>query len=75
VILVIALWPIPVVRWLVLSLNTAMLVSTPIDGSHYLIDIVAGIAIAVASFALAEVMVRWTGREAKLGADRPQFAR
>lgn len=33
-------------------LNIAMLVSTPVDGSHYLVDVLAGIALAVGLIAL-----------------------
>ncbi len=47
VILIAALWPVPVVRWVILVLNGAMLAATPIDGSHYFIDVIAGIVIAV----------------------------
>jgi hypothetical protein len=53
VILVIALWPIPVLRWVTLTLNTAMLAATPIDGSHYFSDIFAGIAVALLCFLAA----------------------
>ncbi len=53
VILVIALWPIPILRWLTLYLNLAVLLATPIDGSHYFIDVFAGIGVAVLCFFLA----------------------
>jgi hypothetical protein len=54
VIVVMALWPIAILRWVVLGINTAMLVATPIDGSHYLIDVIAGVALAVLSFLAAQ---------------------
>ena len=61
VILMAALWPIPVARWLSVGINMLMLAATPIDGSHYFVDVLAGIAIAVASLAAARTMVaRWT---------------
>lgn len=41
-----AAWRTPVVRWVVLALNTAMLMATPLHGSHYLTDVVAGLAVA-----------------------------
>lgn len=47
VILIIALWPIALLRWPVFGLNMLMLAATPIDGSHYFIDVFAGIALAV----------------------------
>lgn len=53
VILMIALWPVPNLRWLILCLNLAVLLATPIDGSHYFIDVFAGIGVAVLCFLLA----------------------
>jgi len=52
-ILIIALWPIAFLRWAILTLNLAMLAATPIDGSHYLSDMLAGIAVAVLCFGVA----------------------
>ena len=52
-ILLIALWPIPYVRWAILLLNAAMLAATPIDGSHYFSDVFAGIGIAAMCFLAA----------------------
>ncbi len=57
VLLAAALWPLPVLRWIGVVLNTIMLVSIPVDGAHYFIDMFAGIAIAVASFAAARSLV------------------
>jgi len=57
VILIAALWPVPVARWLGGGVNVLMLAATPIDGSHYLIDILAGIAIAIVSLYAARALV------------------
>jgi membrane-associated phospholipid phosphatase len=46
VIVVAALWPVPILRWVFLALNVVMLIATPIDGSHYFIDVLAGVALA-----------------------------
>jgi hypothetical protein len=46
VIVVAALWPVPVLRWVFLALNMVMLIATPIDGSHYFVDVLAGVAVA-----------------------------
>jgi hypothetical protein len=59
VILVIALWPVPYLGWTVFAFNLAMLAATPIDGSHYFSDVLAGIAVAVFSFAAARWMAAW----------------
>jgi hypothetical protein len=44
-----ATWHVLVVRWLSLALNAALIAATPIVGTHYFIDIVAGAAIALAA--------------------------
>jgi hypothetical protein len=46
VILIAAFWPVRVARWLSAAVNSLMLAATPIDGSHYLIDVLAGVGIA-----------------------------
>jgi hypothetical protein len=65
VILVIALWPIPYLGWTILALNLAMLAATPIDGSHYFTDVLAGVAVAVFSFAAARWIAAWIGGSAR----------
>jgi hypothetical protein len=57
VLLVLAFWRIPYVRWLGLILNSIMLLAVPIEGSHYLLDLFAGIAVALFSWYLARKMV------------------
>jgi len=39
-------WAVPKARWPFLALNILMLASTPVQGSHYLIDVIAGVLIA-----------------------------
>ncbi|MEO5322743.1 phosphatase PAP2 family protein [Mesorhizobium sp. CC13] len=39
--------------WLVLALNLAVIFSTPVDGGHHLVDVIGGIAVAFAAWALA----------------------
>ena len=53
-----ALWPVRWMRPIVVLAFGAMLAATPINGGHYLIDIIAGTAIAV----LAIVAARRAGR-------------
>jgi membrane-associated phospholipid phosphatase len=53
VILSVALWPVPILRWVIVALNVAMLAATPIEGSHYFSDIFAGIGVAVLCFLIA----------------------
>jgi hypothetical protein len=57
VLLAAALWPLPVLRWIGIVLNTAMLVSIPVEGAHYYIDMFAGIAIACLSLYAARRLI------------------
>lgn len=58
VILVAACWPVPVARWIGVALDTLMLIATPIEGSHYFVDVFAGIAIACGSLLVAHAIVK-----------------
>jgi len=51
------LWPMRWLRPLNLLVNGAMIVATPIGGGHFLVDVLAGIAVAAASIYAA----RWIG--------------
>jgi membrane-associated phospholipid phosphatase len=60
VILVAAFWQVPIARWPAVVLNSLLLVATPIDGSHYFVDVIAGIGIAALCVAAARTLVmRW----------------
>jgi hypothetical protein len=48
-----ALWRVPVVRWIALGLNILLLIATPAYGSHYVVDVAAGILIAAACWVIA----------------------
>lgn len=58
-----ALWPVRWMRPIVVPAFTAMLAATPINGGHYLIDVIAGMAVAALSIVAARragrVMARW----------------
>ncbi len=56
-ILIAAFWPVPVLRWLAACVNSLMLLATPVDGSHYLVDVLAGIGIAVLCLIAARALV------------------
>lgn len=53
---VLGLWSVPYVRWIGLVFGLAVFVATPVDGSHYIVDVLSGIAIAWVSFALCARM-------------------
>lgn len=58
IILVAACWPVLAARWIGIALDTLMLIATPIEGSHYFIDVFAGIAVACGSLIVARAVVR-----------------
>lgn len=41
-----AAWPVKPLRWFVLPTNLLMLVATPVQGSHYCVDLLGGVAVA-----------------------------
>jgi hypothetical protein len=41
IIVIAALWPMPALRFVAIAINLLMLLATPIDGSHYFVDIAA----------------------------------
>jgi hypothetical protein len=49
-----AFWPIRRLRLINLFCNSTMIVSAPVGGGHYLVDIIAGIAVAAASIYSAQ---------------------
>jgi membrane-associated phospholipid phosphatase len=71
-IFIFALWPVPVLRWVSLFINVLMLISTPIDGGHYFIDVVAGILVALVCWPAAASVARRLAA-ARL-APTPEFA-
>ncbi|WP_338329099.1 phosphatase PAP2 family protein [Sphingobium yanoikuyae] len=48
-------WRIAALRWPIVALNAAMLLSTPVEGTHYLIDMILGLGVALTALALMEV--------------------
>lgn len=46
-----AAWPVRAIRWPIAVVNAAMIVATPIQGTHYLIDLIAGAGVALVSVA------------------------
>lgn len=68
-------WRYPVLRWPVLAINVAMLLSTPVEGTHYLTDMVLGAFVAFVAMALAaeanlRLGVARTGTTAKASLER-----
>jgi membrane-associated phospholipid phosphatase len=57
IILMVAFWPVPIARWISVGVNLLMLVATPIDGSHYVVDVLAGVLIAIVCVLAARRLV------------------
>lgn len=62
VLLLLAFRSVPYMRWVSLAANTLMLFSIPIEGSHYLVDVIAGIAVALVAWMAAAAAVNVTTR-------------
>lgn len=54
-----AFWRTPWVRWPGVVTAILTIVATPVDGGHYLVDILAGIALASACIALSSKATDW----------------
>jgi membrane-associated phospholipid phosphatase len=53
-----ALWPVRLLRPIAILANVAMIAATPTVGGHYFVDIIAGLALAAASVAVADRICR-----------------
>ncbi len=53
---------LPVVRWVALVLNATVLVATPIQGGHHVIDVLAGFAVAALAILFAQAALRFATR-------------
>jgi membrane-associated phospholipid phosphatase len=62
VIYIAAAWPCRSLRWPISLLNLAMLLATPIEGTHYLSDMIAGFGVAVAAITLVDLALSATTR-------------
>jgi len=58
-----ALWPVWWARPVAVLANGAMLASTPVDGGHYFIDLIAGIAVAAMAIMAARALGQRIGKQ------------
>jgi hypothetical protein len=54
-------------RWAIVPLNVVMLLATPVEGTHYLTDILSGIVVACFSVWLAPVLIKLVTRQEAAG--------
>lgn len=52
-------WRVPRLRWPVAALNGAMLLATPVEGTHYLVDLVAGSAVSMLVLCGTGLLIRY----------------
>lgn len=58
-----AAWPVRPLRRPILIVNLAMLLATPVEGTHYLIDIIAGAVVALVAIMVSKAVSRDSSRE------------
>jgi PAP2 superfamily len=61
-----ATWRLPIWRWAFLLTNVVMLIATPVHGSHYFVDVFAGVAMAALALVCAAAAVRRLGMEGEI---------
>lgn len=59
-----AAWRTGTLRWPLLWLNMTMLLATPVEGTHYLTDMLIGAAVALAALAAVRALAERTGADA-----------
>jgi hypothetical protein len=65
---------LPYLRWGMAALNAVVIVATPIQGGHHVVDVLAGFVVAAAAAWLASRASLWALRERTLPAFAPQPA-
>jgi membrane-associated phospholipid phosphatase len=51
-------WRAPLLRWPIIALNVAMLLATPVEGTHYLTDMICGALVAIAAIVVTGILIR-----------------
>ena len=51
-------WRAGRLRWPLIAVNAAMLLATPVEGTHYLIDLILGVAVAGVALAATDALAR-----------------
>ena len=67
VLFAIAGWSSKTLRWPIAALNAAMLLATPVEGTHYVGDILAGALVALVALAITIAIEEWLGRRLMRG--------
>lgn len=67
---VIAAWPVRRLRWIITGITAAMLLATPVEGTHYLTDMVFGLLVAIIASLLVGLWLRWPGESPEASAGK-----
>ena len=63
ILLLLGFWRVPYLRWVSLVLNGLMLLAIPIEGSHYLVDVIAAVPVALLAWKAAAILTDLSARE------------
>ena len=72
VVFILTAWPLAALRRVIVPVNVAMILATPVEGTHYLVDILLGIMVALVAVAIARQVTAWHGR-ARARYDAPDW--
>lgn len=70
VIFINAAWRAGPLRWPLIALNIAMLFATPVEGTHYLIDLIMGAVAAAIAILATDAITRLELRPSRMAGDR-----
>lgn len=74
VVFIAAAWPVPRLRRVVVPINLAMLLATPVEGTHYLTDMIIGALVAFAAIAIVRVaLARQSGTARRAAGSAQQW--
>ena len=62
VVFIVTAWPLKALRWVIVPVNLAMLAATPVEGAHYLVDMLVGVLVALIAVAIARQVSAWHDR-------------
>jgi len=62
VLLIAFAWRQPRLRWPLIAINVAMLLSTPVEGTHYLADMILGAVVALVALGVIAQLRTWPAR-------------
>lgn len=76
IVYIVSTWPIAALRRFLVPLNAAMLLATPVEGTHYLSDMLLGAMVAVTAIMLVRVGITLSATPPIFATTyRPRFAR